>query len=213
VAIAIGITAMTIKLEKTLELGGVKAFFNEPAATEIADDWVSQRVIDEPFHEGVLLSVEWARALEVGPDGERFLGLVKDYVAYLQGRDSISIDLTPSNIVIDAAGGYHAFDEEWRTREPVELAFLLFRSLMMLVVKSEQAARAYARREGLETVETFIGHVGEQVGVNLRERFERVSLAFGDTLLVQGPPRPMQALFSQRDFINLSEPKQRSLRR
>jgi len=50
-------------------------------------------------------------------------------------------------------------------------------------------------------------------GVNLRERFERVSLAFGDTLLVQGPPHQMQELFSQRDFINLSEPKQRSLRR
>lgn len=49
-------------------------------------------------------------------------------------------------------------------------------------------------------------------GKNLRERFEDVKLAFGDTLLVQGPTEKMNTLFQQRDFINLSEPKHTSLR-
>lgn len=49
-------------------------------------------------------------------------------------------------------------------------------------------------------------------GVNLKEQFEEVRLAFGDTLLVQGPAEKMQQLFAERDFINLSEPKGRSLR-
>jgi di/tricarboxylate transporter len=50
-------------------------------------------------------------------------------------------------------------------------------------------------------------------GENLRERFEDVELAFGDTLLVEGPVERMNRLFQERDFINLSEPKHRSLRR
>jgi len=50
-------------------------------------------------------------------------------------------------------------------------------------------------------------------GRNLRERFEDEKLAFGDTLLVQGPAEKMRQLFRQRDFINLSEPNHTSLRR
>ncbi|MGY8690027.1 MAG: SLC13 family permease, partial [Verrucomicrobiales bacterium] len=50
-------------------------------------------------------------------------------------------------------------------------------------------------------------------GENLRERFEDVKLAFGDTLLVEGPVEKMNALFSEKDFINLSRPKQQGFRR
>ena len=50
-------------------------------------------------------------------------------------------------------------------------------------------------------------------GVNLRERFENVKLAFGDTLLVEGPVDRMNRLFQERDFINLSRPKERPVRR
>lgn len=49
-------------------------------------------------------------------------------------------------------------------------------------------------------------------GKNLQERFEDVHLAFGDTLLVQGPARRMQQLFAEKDFVNLSEPKQQFIR-
>ncbi len=49
-------------------------------------------------------------------------------------------------------------------------------------------------------------------GKNLQERFEDVKLAFGDTLLVQGPARRMQQLFELKDFVNLSEPQQQTTR-
>ncbi len=49
-------------------------------------------------------------------------------------------------------------------------------------------------------------------GKNLRERFEDEKLAFGDTLLVQGPTEKMNTLFQQRDFINLSEPEHTNFR-
>lgn len=45
-------------------------------------------------------------------------------------------------------------------------------------------------------------------GKNLQDRFEDEKLAFGDTLLVQGPAKKIRQLFQQKDFINLTEPKQ-----
>ncbi len=49
-------------------------------------------------------------------------------------------------------------------------------------------------------------------GENLREKFEDVELAFGDTLLVQGPAEGINRLMQERDFLNLTEPKQRAFR-
>jgi len=49
-------------------------------------------------------------------------------------------------------------------------------------------------------------------GRNLKERFEDVKLAFGDTLLVQGPARRISQLFELKDFVNLSEPKEVAIR-
>jgi di/tricarboxylate transporter len=50
-------------------------------------------------------------------------------------------------------------------------------------------------------------------GVNLRNKFEDVKLAFGDTLLVEGPVDRMTELFKEKDFVNLSKPKERPIRR
>jgi di/tricarboxylate transporter len=49
-------------------------------------------------------------------------------------------------------------------------------------------------------------------GENLRENFEDVQLAFGDTLLVQGPAEGIHRLMQERDFLSLTEPKQRAFR-
>ncbi|MGH8094721.1 MAG: SLC13 family permease [Chthoniobacterales bacterium] len=49
-------------------------------------------------------------------------------------------------------------------------------------------------------------------GENLRENFEDAHLAFGDTLLVQGPAEGIHRLMQERDFLNLTEPKQRAFR-
>ena len=50
-------------------------------------------------------------------------------------------------------------------------------------------------------------------GRNLRERFEDEKLAFGDTVLVQGPANKMNRLFRTKDFINLSAPTGTPMRR
>lgn len=136
------------------------------------DTSVRQRVVDEPYHAGTLLSVSWSRALEIEPDGDRFLDLVRRYVSYIEERGELSIDLTSSNIVVDDDGAFHAFDEEWVTEEPVSPAFLLFRSLLVFIVTMGDAAREYARSQKLATVEDFIAHVGDAVGVRMAGRMK-----------------------------------------
>ena len=49
-------------------------------------------------------------------------------------------------------------------------------------------------------------------GENLRDKFEDVRMAFGDTLLVQGPAEGIHRLMQERGFLNLTEPKQRAFR-
>ncbi|MFO1039184.1 MAG: SLC13 family permease [Geminicoccaceae bacterium] len=48
---------------------------------------------------------------------------------------------------------------------------------------------------------------------NLRSNFDRVRLAFGDTLLLEGPPEGLRQLFEQGALVSLSEPAEKSLRR
>jgi di/tricarboxylate transporter len=47
----------------------------------------------------------------------------------------------------------------------------------------------------------------------LRDKFENVKLAFGDTILVEGAPEKISELSQERDFINLSQSNCRPLRR
>ncbi len=50
-------------------------------------------------------------------------------------------------------------------------------------------------------------------GHNLKSNFKDVKLAFGDTLLVEGPVDGINRLREEKDFVSLSEPKQRVYRR
>ncbi|MBS1270163.1 MAG: UDP-Glc:alpha-D-GlcNAc-diphosphoundecaprenol beta-1,3-glucosyltransferase WfgD [Gammaproteobacteria bacterium] len=136
------------------------------------DQAISQRLVDEPYYRGTLLSVSWARALEIEPESRRFLALVEGYLEFLRDREGLSIDLIPSNIVVDEAGEFHAFDEEWELKEGISIGFLLFRALLILVVKSEGAVRRYARTHNLDTVREFISHVADCVGMDLPNRID-----------------------------------------
>ena len=49
-------------------------------------------------------------------------------------------------------------------------------------------------------------------GENLKNNFENLRLRFGDTLLVEGPVDGIKRLQEERDFLSLTEPKQRDFR-
>lgn len=50
-------------------------------------------------------------------------------------------------------------------------------------------------------------------GQNLQSNFENIKLTFGDTLLVEGPLDGISRLREEKDFVSLTEPKQRVYRR
>lgn len=50
-------------------------------------------------------------------------------------------------------------------------------------------------------------------GVDLRANFREMTLSFGDTLLLEGPPEGLKRLFDRRVLVNLTEPAERPLRR
>lgn len=50
-------------------------------------------------------------------------------------------------------------------------------------------------------------------GQNIREQFENVRLAFGDTILVEGPATGINRLMGERDFLSLTESNPISYRR
>lgn len=128
---------------------------------------VRQIVRDEPYRRGTLLSVLWSRALLIEPETDRFIDLVKEYVAFVIDRGEVSIDLMPSNIIVGPDGTYYPFDEEWSTIEPVSAGFLLFRALVVLAVTATSSLRPYARLKGIETVREFIMHAGDHAGMML----------------------------------------------
>jgi len=143
-------------------------------AVDQSDAGLTQRVIDEPYRQGTLLSVMLSRALEIDPGSERYAALVREYVDFVAARAAPSIDLTPANIVVDADGAFQAFDEEWITAEPVSTAFLLFRSLLVLVTSAGRSLRPYAVQHGLWTVRDFVVHTGELAGVGLAQTLDEL---------------------------------------
>ena len=50
-------------------------------------------------------------------------------------------------------------------------------------------------------------------GENLGGNFDQVRLAFGDTILLEGPPEGLKRLFEQGALVSLSEPTEQPLRR
>lgn len=131
-------------------------------------NWVSQRLENEPYHQGALLSVHWIRALLIEPEGDRFIDLLKQYYVYLKSRDQVTIDLLPINIVVGIDGDFHGFDEEWVIDQPVSIEYLIFRALLNLSVSAHYSIQKYAELNRLDTIEDFLVYAGRQIDVDLK---------------------------------------------
>jgi di/tricarboxylate transporter len=110
-----------------------------------------------------------------------------------------------------------------------EMPGVIFRSEAELGIEDGEPREAVLMEGIIGSRSTFVGRTLRELnfrqrygvlilavhrqGENLRENFEDVRLAFGDTLLVQGPAKGIQRLMQERDFLNLTEPKQRAFRR
>ncbi|MGC6466485.1 MAG: SLC13 family permease [Akkermansiaceae bacterium] len=163
-------------------------------------------LVDQLFVESWLRKVKKARVIDVVRDGQRVReGL--DKVVFVEGDEIILkgklesvMELSEKGAGISPGRPDQLGLEDIRTESAVMMEGILGpdSSLTGKTLKELNFRQKYG---------VIIVAVHRR-GRNLQERFEDVKLAFGDTLLVQGPARRMQQLFDLKDFVNLSAPKE-----
>lgn len=88
---------------------------------------------EEPFHQGPLLSVEWARALISYNDTQVFDEFLQHYWQFLNELpdQQRSFDLLPSNIILKGEEKtYHVIDEEWVSEQIFTSEFIFYRAAL-----------------------------------------------------------------------------------
>ena len=100
---------------------------------EIAPEIEHQRIENEPFIAGPMLSVEWSRSLISYPDLTIFENFLREYYSFLNERESagtLTIDLLPNNIIVAADKQYHVVDEEWQVSGSLCADYVYFRAIL-----------------------------------------------------------------------------------
>lgn len=129
---------------------------------------VQQHLSDEPFLEGRLLSMFWTDRLRTCPgDAEIVDALFGEYYRFVchcceQGRPEELIDLIPFNILVDQAGKWHFFDQEWRLAKPVTPHFIFFRGIFYFFLENRDLFKSLCSRIGLVTGDDFLFYVLER---------------------------------------------------
>jgi di/tricarboxylate transporter len=162
------------------------------------------------FTEGPLAKLKKARVLEVRRDGQR-LQTPLNQIVFQAGDEIVFKGNIEAVLGISETEGIDVRGNESRGLEGVRTESAL---LMEGIIGPESSMTGKSLKE-LNFRQRFgvLILAVHRRGRNLQDRFEDEKLAFGDTLLVQGPAEKMNQLFEQRDFINLSERKHAQIRR
>ncbi len=165
---------------------------------------------DKAFPDSPIAKMKKARVLEVLRDGVR-LQTPLNKIIFKAGDEIVFKGVLEGVMGISKTEGIDVRGNERRGLEGIRTESAL---LMEGIIgpESSMTGRSLKELNFRQRFGVLILAVHRR-GRNLRERFEDEKLAFGDTLLVQGPAEKMNQLFEQRDFINLSERKHAQVRR
>ena len=165
---------------------------------------------NKAFPESPIAKMKKARVLEVLRDGVR-LQTPLNKIIFQAGDEIVFKGVLEGVMGISKTEGIDVRGNERRGLEGIRTESAL---LMEGIIgpESSMTGRSLKELNFRQRFGVLILAVHRR-GRNLRERFEDEKLAFGDTLLVQGPAEKMNQLFEQRDFINLSERKHAQVRR
>jgi di/tricarboxylate transporter len=172
----------------------------------ITHAWVAggSPLVGRKFTDTVLAKLRQARVLEVMRDGRR-LRAPLDEIAFAEGDEIVfkgeakALMELSEREDIEMGGGDGLGLEGMRTESAV---------LMEAIIGPDAEIAGKSLRELMFRQRFGVWIVAvHRRGENLRERFEDERLAFGDTLLMQGPADKMQQMFKMKDFVNLSAPK------
>jgi GT2 family glycosyltransferase/SAM-dependent methyltransferase len=142
---------------------------------------IRQQLGQEPYLRGPLLATEWLRCLRVHADAGVFDDALRRYHEWLRERlrdpaNANRLDMIPSNIIVDEAGEYHFFDDEWQVSAPsVDVVYAYYRGLFSFAVYHRSALARYAVLRGLRTVQDFIEHGFRLVGEDYRTQAHRLT--------------------------------------
>lgn len=162
-----------------------------------------------PFTDSQLAKMKKARVIEVLRKGRRMRDSLKD-ITFESGDEIVFKGALEGVVGISKTEGIDVRGNASRGLEGIrtESALLMEGILGPESTMTGQSLKELNFRQNFGVLILAVHRRGQ----NLKERFEDEKLAFGDTLLVQGPAKKMRQLFHQRDFINLSEPKHTAFR-
>lgn len=166
-------------------------------------------LIDQRFRDSSLAKMKKARVIDVVRDGYRVRKAL-NHVTFAEGDEIILKGRLGDLMGIKDQGGITPGSPDHLGLEGVHTES----AVMMEGIIGPDSSLAGKTLKELNFRQRFgvIIVAVHRRGRNLRESFEDVKLAFGDTLLVQGPAQRMQQLFELKDFVNLSEPKEMAMR-
>lgn len=129
---------------------------------EEPDPHVVQKLDNQPYLQGNLLSTEWLRCILIYSRREEFDQLIADYYYYLgtierEGK-KLTIDLLPINIIVDDKNNYHSFDQEWEVDWQIDKEYLLFRALLTFVVTNWVYIKDFLGWLELHSVRDFVDY-------------------------------------------------------
>ena len=166
-------------------------------------------LIGKKISETSLSKIRDFRILEVSRSGKKINSPLKDIIfnsgdqLLVKSRVSGVVDVGNSGIELGFEGGLGL--QELQTESAVLIEGVIGPG-------SSLVGRSIKELNFREKYDVIILALHRR-GVNLRDKFEDVRLAFGDTILVEGAPDKINALSQERDFINLSQSNCRPLRR
>lgn len=171
------------------------------------------------------------------PEASPLVGKTIAETALVRLREARIVDVRRQSVRVETPLNEHRFEvgDQLLLETPVagvkgikEMPGVVFQSEAELGVESTGTREAILMEGIIGSRSTFVGRTLRDLnfrqrygvlilavhrqGENLREKFEDVRLAFGDTLLVQGPAEGINRLMQERGFLNLTEPKQRAFR-
>lgn len=167
-------------------------------------------LIGKQFANTPLKKMPKVRVIQINRKGERLLQAI-DQVTFKHGDEIVFKGKIDAVIDVSESEGIEVRNKDGLGLEDIHTESAV---LMEGIIGPESSLLGISLKE-LNFRQRFgvLILAVHRKGKNLKNQFEEVKLAFGDTLLVQGPKEKMNQLFSEKDFVNLSVPKRRVRRK
>jgi 2-polyprenyl-3-methyl-5-hydroxy-6-metoxy-1,4-benzoquinol methylase/predicted transposase YbfD/YdcC len=171
--------------------------------TSAPDGVFEQRIESEPLYRGKLLIEDFVHILnktgwteaEIAYGARPWLEYLRGFVFSSEDRPKSQewlpgefMDCIPANLARDEAGTLQRFDQEWISREPVPLTFVLFRGLLDIFLRVQSVAPCgpVVSTRLLDLIERIVQRLGIPCDLSEVEAALERELAFQESIVGLG---------------------------